>query len=313
MNDEPRPAVWRPVAPTEDPSLEDGREDVTPPQSPPPPADMPPPERPSRRRQPSPPPRRRIPSVRSSSDWCSWVPGSPGSWRPATRWRAMGGPGAGLADPGGARAGRRHVDGGEDGRADDSLHPGEPLADADPGSGTEGEVGVPGAGRAGLLVPPLGAEGRGFRPPPLVVVEHPLAGHHQGVGGDPVAANLRFRDGLPPEHPCWRVQPHGLRQDHLRVPEARKVPGGREAVSEDLGDLGVQARLNPGFCDSRYHVQVRATAVVSCPARKMVMASSRTCSRVIPSPSPSASRARSSSDNRSSPAAPDASRASIIR
>ena len=89
--------------------------------------------------------------------------------------------------------------------------------------------------------------------------------------------------------------------------EAIRREGRRAVTLMELMDAFDEARR-----ESEIQLQLNALAVVSCPARKMVIASSRTWRSVIPPPSPSSSCAISSIDNRS-PRSPGDRRRSAMR
>ena len=133
-----------------------------------------------------------------------------------------------------------------------------------------------------------------------VAVHRVLAQEHDRPRRDRVAAGLERPHRAPADDPRRRIQPHRLGQHHPRVgqEQAGRPPTavGRLTPSRSPRACGASTS---GCCDSRYHVHVSAFAVVSCPARKIVIASSRSCRSVMPPPSPSVSWASSSIESRS--------------
>ena len=172
------------------------------------------------------------------------------------------------------------------GQQQDALHPGEGLADAAARARPEREVGEAGPRRLGLGREALGVEAQRIRPEARVAVDDVRA---RGRARSPCGCRNRPASGRAGRGgPC----PRRAGTAASTPPAPSRCSGGRAGPPPSAGrppstrsSSSCHRASASGFCARRYHVQVSAFAVVSCPARSRVITSSRSWRSVMRPPS----------------------------
>src|SRR5579875_4131183 len=98
---------------------------------------------------------------------------------------------------------------------------------------------------------------------------------HRGAGGQRIAAQFDRLDGGPAaDDEGGRVKAQGFVNDRGKIGKRIEVFGSGRAAGENAGELFVEAGFGGGILREKIQVQLSVSAVVSCPAKNMVMVSS---------------------------------------
>ena len=163
------------------------------------------------------------------------------------------------------------------------LHHGKAPADTDARTAAEGQVRETMTRLDPIGCEPLGIEAQRILPQPRIAVGEVGADRHHAAGTNGVPPDLVVRHRHATERVGRRKQPHRLLDDHAGIGQRFDVSERRLSFAQRAVHLVVQRAFDAGMSRQQVQRPRQGQRVVSCPAAKNVITSSRSCGR-IPSP-----------------------------